>query len=113
MLLNSASSEIVNVSHINNHPPNTELEHNHAKPEPSLYAVLRCRARERNSSRTRKRSIRRSCITTPRESQAVRDVEEDIDIPINTSEQLLAGTHGEDRDVGEGVDSLVLVSVRG
>ena len=46
-------------------------------------------------------------LLTPRHAQALGNVEEHVDAIVHAREDLLAGTLGEDRDVGEGVHALV------
>lgn len=42
----------------------------------------------------------------PTETKAVSDLEEDVDVAVDTSKVHLAGASGEDRDINEGVDAL-------
>ena len=47
------------------------------------------------------------------QAQTLRDVEEDVDGAVDTAKELLARTKSEDRDIGQGVDALVLIGRKG
>lgn len=94
-----------------NHPPDTKLESNHAYPETPLSTIDRRGTSERDRRRARDRSIRSRSIATPCKAQAVCNVKKDIDVAIDTSEELLARTHSEDGDVGQRVDTLILAPI--
>ena len=76
-----------NSSHINNNPPNAQLESNHANPKPSLQAIRRCSTSERNSGWARSRGVRRTgSIAASRKAKTVSHIEEDIDITVHAAE---------------------------
>lgn len=54
---------------------------------------------------------RSSSVARATKTKAVGHVEEDINVSIDTSEEFRARTHGENWDVGKGVDTLCISAV--
>lgn len=95
-------------------PTNRHLERNHANPQSSLDGVDRGSASEDGASRCRRTShggVAGGFTTAASETKTFCHVEEDVDVSVDATEQFLAGSHGEDWDVGEGVDTLSFVSI--
>lgn len=100
-------------------PPNSRLEDEHTDPQAALSSCRWCSTSElhwrsgggRVGSSAGGVGAAGRWVASLAETKAVGHIEEDVDVAVDTTEELLAGTHGEDGDVGQGMDPLSLVTI--